>query len=81
LACGPPGIYDENTTYYVKFDDGRSEFSGDIAEKAKQILRAYDIRDVHLGSGGAYFIRYRINGVDKISYKNLPKEVEALCSN
>ena len=70
----------DDYTYYVKFNDGSSEWNGNISESFSKICKVHPVKDVHLGSNGSYFVRYELHGEEKISCKGLPSEVMSYCN-
>ena len=71
IAFGP------DDSYFVQFQDGSMEWCGDIDPKAKSLFnaRGVTVLNVWLGRQGAYFVAYLQQGVHKMSYKRVPKQV------
>lgn len=72
VAFGP------DNSYYCRTTNGKSQWSTNIAEKAQEIFKTprNSIRAVYLGRNLSYFVAYDDqNGVHKMSYNGLPKDV------
>ena len=74
LVLGP------DDEYYVKFQNGSEYFAG-LDDKATSIIRSYTIITIWIGANSSYYIKYNDGNSERVSYKNLPRNLQKYATN